>query len=172
MKNKIFSVFVIFFFLAVFFVFYKGLQNSTIYSPDISLKKNIPFFKTKIFQSQKIVTSEEIFINNKFYLLNIWASWCIPCKEEHPFLFKLSDISDLELVGLNYKDKNKNANKFLKELGDPYDLILSDQDGTISIEWGAYGVPESFLIYNKKVIKKIIGPITSKSFLELKRTIK
>ena len=116
-----------------------------------------------------MISSEEIFKNDKFYLLNIWASWCVPCREEHAYLLNLSESSDLELIGLNYKDKSENAKKFLDELNNPYDFILSDKDGTISIEWGAYGVPESFLIYNKKVIKKIIGPISQKSFFRNKR---
>ena len=78
----------------------------------------------------------------------------------------------MEIIGLNYKDKDENAKNFLKELGNPYEIILSDKNGTVAIEWGAYGVPESFLIYKKKIIKKFIGPINSDSLLEIKKLIK
>ena len=74
-------------------------------------------------------------------------------------------------IGLNYKDNSENAKIFLEEMGNPYNIILLDNEGTISIEWGAYGVPETFLIYNKKVIKKIIGPIDEKILLEIKDLI-
>ena len=79
---------------------------------------------------------------------------------------------DIEIVGLNYKDDIKNAKLFLKELNNPYKIILSDDDGIIAIEWGAYGVPESFLIYDNKIIKKIIGPINNIRILELEELIK
>ena len=72
---------------------------------------------------------------------------------------------------MNYKDNNRSAKKFLKELGNPYNVILLDEDGTIAIEWGAYGVPESFLIYNKKIIKKIIGPLNENLLQEIKKLI-
>jgi cytochrome c biogenesis protein CcmG/thiol:disulfide interchange protein DsbE len=85
---------------------------------------------------------------------------------------KLKQNEKIEIIGLNYKDKEKNAKKFLNELGDPYKKILSDSDGTISIEWGAYGVPESFLIHKNKVIKKIIGPLNDSSFKEIERLVK
>ena len=84
---------------------------------------------------------------------------------------KLSKKKNLEIIGLNYKDKNKNAKIFLKNLNNPYKVILLDEDGTISIEWGAYGVPETFLIFDKKIIKKIIGPINSELFLEIEGLI-
>ena len=71
---------------------------------------------------------------------------------------KLKSHKNLEIIGLNYKDKKENANEFLKELNNPYEIIILDKDGTLAIEWGAYGVPESFLIQNQKIIKKIIGP--------------
>ena len=74
-------------------------------------------------------------------------------------------------MGLNYKDKKKNAINFLDELSNPYDFVFSDTDGTIAIEWGAYGVPESFLVYENKIIKKIIGPIDQNSLLEIKELI-
>ena len=111
-------------------------------------------------------------MENIFYLLNIWASWCIPCREEHSYIVNLSKIENLEIVGLNYKDNTHNAKNFLRDLGNPYNTIFLDLDGTLAIDWGAYGVPETFLIYNKKIIKKIIGPINDSSFLEIKKIIK
>ena len=104
--------------------------------------------------------------------MNIWASWCVPCRDEHPFLLNLSKLDNIEIIGLNYKDNNQKAKKFLNELDNPYKVILSDKDGTIAIEWGAYGVPETFLIHDKKIIKKFIGPLNTNSLLEIKKFIK
>ena len=172
MKNKIFPIILFAIFTTVFFVFYKGLQNSNIYIPMKNIEKNIPYVEIKKFASNDIINSNKIFQSNKFYLLNIWASWCVPCREEHKYLMTLSKEKNIRLIGLNYKDKYKNAILFLNELGDPYNLILQDQDGTVSIEWGAYGVPESFLIYDNKIIKKIIGPLSQNSLIEIKKLIK
>ena len=105
-------------------------------------------------------------------MINIWASWCVPCRDEHDFLIKLSNQKNVKIIGINYKDKNENAKNFLKELKSPYEVVLVDEDGTIAIEWGAYGVPESFLLYNKKNIKKIIGPLNKKSLFEIEKLIK
>ena len=168
MNKKIFLPTLVIFFFIIFFVFYKGLQNSNIYTPKITLDKEVPFFKAKSFKNN-LLNTDEIFTEKKFYLMNIWASWCIPCKEEHPFLMNLSEEKHIEIIGLNYKDTNDNAKRFLKELNNPYDMILLDDDGTIAIEWGAYGVPESFLIYDKKIIKKIIGPLNPISIKEIKK---
>ena len=172
MKNKILPIILTFVFIIIFFVFYKGLQNSNIYTPKVEFKKIIPSFEAKIFDSDDKISSNQIFNREKFYLLNIWASWCVPCREEHPYLMNLMKNKDIEIVGLNYKDDIKNAKFFLKELNNPYKIILSDQDGIIAIEWGAYGVPESFLIYDNKIIKKIIGPINNIRILELEELIK
>ena len=87
------------------------------------------------------------------------------------FLMELKAQKNLKIVGFNYKDNNKKAKTFLKELGSPYEIILLDKDGTIAIEWGAYGVPETFLVFNKKIIKKIIGPLNQNLLLEIKRLI-
>ena len=85
---------------------------------------------------------------------------------------RLSKIENIEIIGLNYKDNINNAQDFLNELNNPYDLIFLDSDGIIAIEWGAYGVPESFLIHKKKIVKKIIGPISENSLVEIKKIIK
>jgi len=126
-------------------------------------------FETEILGENKKISSKDIFVENKFYLVNIWASWCVPCKDEHAFLMNLSKQKNIKIIGINYKDKNKNAINFLKELSSPYQTVLLDLDGTLAIEWGAYGVPETFLIYNKKIIKKFIGPLNQDSLFELKK---
>ena len=169
MRDKIFPTFSIIIFFIIFLVFYKGLENSNIYSPNISLKKSIPLFETEILGENRKINSKDIFVENEFYLVNIWASWCVPCRDEHAFLINLSKQKNIKIIGINYKDKNKNAINFLKELSSPYQTVLLDLDGTLAIEWGAYGVPETFLIYNKKIIKKFIGPLNQDSLFELKK---
>ncbi len=172
MKDKIFLIILIFIFSTVFFIFYKGLQNSNIYTPKVEYKKNIPIFDAQIFDKKNIINSNQIFNRDKFYLLNIWASWCVPCRDEHPYLLDLSNKSNIDIIGLNYKDDKENAKLFLKELDNPYKIIIADNDGLIAIEWAAYGVPESFLIYNNEIIKKVIGPINEITIKEIKELIK
>ena len=171
MKIKFLPIFLIIIFFTIFLIFYKGLQNSNIYTPDTITKKNIPSFETKIFDTDNKINSKNIFLDDKFYLLNIWSSWCVPCREEHDFLIRLSKQENMEIIGLNYKDSNENARNFLNELNNPYKTILIDKNGTIAIEWGAYGVPETFLIYNKTIIKRVIGPINKDTFLEIIKLI-
>ena len=168
MKTKIFPIFLIFIFLIIFFVFYKGLRNTNIYTPETKSEIKIPNFETKEFFSKDKINSDRIFIGSDYYLLNIWASWCVPCKEEHKYLMDLSKKENIKIIGQNYKDNFDNAKNFLINLDNPYDLIFVDNDGTIAIEWGAYGVPETFLIKNNLIIKKIIGPLNEKLLFEIK----
>jgi cytochrome c biogenesis protein CcmG/thiol:disulfide interchange protein DsbE len=173
MKNKI-SLFIIIIFLSFCFViFYKGLNNSNTYSPKVKDRKNIPIFEAKNFNSHDYLNSKKIFEEDTFYIVNIWASWCVPCRAEHPLLMELSKNQSIKLIGLNYKDSLDNAKKFINEFGNPYSQIIIDNDGTLSIEFGAYGVPETFIIdKNKKIIKKFIGPINKKIVDEIKLIIK
>ena len=172
MKNKILPFSIIFVFIIIFVIFYKGLQNTNIYTPESKTSFEVPSVSVKLFNSDEIINTLEIFNSDKFYLLNIWSSWCVPCKQEHPILMDLSQNNNLEIIGINYKDTKKNANDFLKDLGNPYDNIIFDNKGTNAIEWGAYGVPESFLINNNKIIKKYIGPLSKGSLQEIKLFIK
>ena len=88
MRTKFFPILITIIFLIIFFIFYKGLQNSNIYIPEINVDKDIPSFQVKVFDSENEINSEEIFKNDKFYLMNIWASWCVPCRDEHSFLIE------------------------------------------------------------------------------------
>ena len=172
MKKKLLPFFVVIIFGIVFIVFYKGLEDTNIYTPDLNVKKDIPIFNSKDFYSEKVLKSSDIFEFDKTYLLNIWSSWCVPCRQEHPLLMTLKQNDKIDIIGLNYKDNKKNAVKFLQELGNPYEKIFIDLDGTQAIEWGAYGVPESFLIYKNEIIKKYIGPLNEDLISEIKYLIK
>ena len=173
MKNK-FSLFIIvIFFCFCFIILYKGLDNSNTYAPEIKDKKSVPIFEAKYFNSNIYVNSEKIFEENIFYIVNIWASWCAPCRAEHPILMRLSKNQAIKLVGLNYRDNQINAKNFINEFGNPYSKILIDNDGLLSIEFGAYGVPETFIIdKNKKIIRRFIGSINEEIEEEIKLIIK
>ena len=156
-----------------FIVFYKGLNNSNTYIPKIKDKKNIPIFEAKDFNSNAYLSSKKIFEEDIFYIVNIWASWCVPCRTEHPLLMRLSKNQSIKLIGLNYRDNLNNAKDFINEFGNPYSQIIIDNDGTLSVEFGAYGVPETFIIdKNKMIIKKFVGPINQKIVEEIKLIIK
>ena len=172
MKIKSVPFIVILLFITFFIIFFKGLKNSNIYVPNINYEKEIPSFTTQFFDTNMKINSDEIFKEDYYYLMNIWSSWCLPCREEHRFLMELNKEKNLKIIGFNYKDNIKDAKKFLDELKNPYSKIFLDKDGLIAIEWGAYGVPESFLIYNKKIIKKVIGPLNTNFVDEIKRLIK
>jgi cytochrome c biogenesis protein CcmG/thiol:disulfide interchange protein DsbE len=172
MKIKVIPFIIILIFIVTFIIFFKGLKNLNIYTPNVSIEKNIPDFNALVFENDIRVNSKKVFEDNHFFLFNIWASWCLPCRDEHAYLMSLSKEENLKIIGLNYKDKKDNAKNFLNELNNPYDLILTDEDGTIAIEWGAFGVPETFLIYKNRIVKKIIGPLNNKSLLEIEKLIK
>ena len=171
MKIKIIYFLFVIFFIFVFIIFYRGLNNSNLYTPNNSIK-NIPELTSETLFSKKSLNSENIFNENHFYLLNIWASWCLPCRDEHPLLIDLAENKKIEIIGLNYKDNSNNAEKFINELGNPYSIILLDRDGTKAIEWGAFGVPETFLIYEDKIIKRYIGPLNQKIINEIQNYVK
>ena len=172
MKNKS-SLFIIITVLSFCFViFYKGLNNSNTYAPKIKDKKNIPIFEAKDFNSSAYLNSEKIFEEDTFYIVNIWASWCVPCRTEHPLLMELSKNQSAKLIGLNYRDNLNNAKNFINELGNPYSQIMIDNEGIVSVEFGAYGVPETFIVdKNKKIIKKFIGPINKEIVKKIKLII-
>ncbi len=101
----------------------------------------------------------------KATVVNVWASWCGPCRDEHPLLMKLAERGDVEVAGINYKDKPENAARFLTALGNPFARIGADERGRAAIDWGVYGVPETFVIDGKgRVAFKHVGPLSEASF--------
>lgn len=92
-------------------------------------------------------------------LVNIWASWCLPCRAEHPILEELSCVEELELYGLNFKDTRENARAFLRELGNPFTRVGFDENGFVGLDWGVYGVPETFVVGDGRVLYKHVGPL-------------
>ena len=145
---------------------------SYVISPKVEKFKKVFSDILKNLYDEKEIFLTELINNNGFSIINIWASWCMPCRSEHNYLLKLKNIYQIDIIGINYKDKKSNAVKFLSDLGNPYLNILVDKDGTKSIELGAIGVPETYLINNKVMIKKYIGPLNDETFKEIIEIIK
>jgi cytochrome c biogenesis protein CcmG/thiol:disulfide interchange protein DsbE len=173
MKKKTLLIIITIFVLFCFVVLLKCLSNSNTYVPDIKVGKQLLSFKAKKLFNNAEVVSDELFFENKIYLLNLWASWCVPCRTEHPILMQLSNNPSVRIIGLNYKDDLINAKKFINQMGNPYSEIIIDKDGTISIDLGAYGIPETFIIdKNKIILKKFVGPINDQSLKEIESLLK
>ena len=101
----------------------------------------------------------------KVSVVNVWASWCVPCHDEAPLLTKLGEDKRLQLVGINYKDAADNARRFLGRYGNPFGIVGVDGNGRAAIEWGVYGVPETFIVgRDGTIVYKMVGPVTSANF--------
>ncbi|PSJ53147.1 DsbE family thiol:disulfide interchange protein [Kumtagia ephedrae] len=100
----------------------------------------------------------------KVTLVNVWGSWCGPCREEHPILMALAEDKRFAIAGLNYKDQPENARRFLGDLGNPFSAVGADSSGRAAIDWGVYGVPETFVVgRDGKILYKHVGPLTPQS---------
>ena len=101
----------------------------------------------------------------KVSVVNVWASWCVPCHDEAPLLTELAKDRRLQIVGINYKDERENARRFLGRYGNPFGVVGVDANGRAAIEWGVYGVPETFIVGREgKIVYKLVGPITPENF--------
>ena len=169
--QKIIKIIILFIFLFVIGIFYTSLTRDTNYNTSNLINKDTPEFKIISFDESNFYTRDDIKKNN-YTLINFWASWCSPCRTEHPILMKLSQTKNLIIVGINFKDKEKQAKTFLNELGDPYDLLAKDKDGKQSVRFGVYGIPESILI-NKEliIIQKFVGPLSIDDYNSIIKTI-
>ena len=148
----------IFLVLAVFLAFGLNLNPREVPSPLID--KAAPAFRLAQLQdpAQTLGTED---LKGKVWMLNVWASWCVACLDEHPILLEFSKQNVLPIYGLNYKDKREDALVWLGKHGNPYTLSIQDPDGHVGIDYGVYGVPETYVIDGKGIIRyKRIGPVT------------
>jgi cytochrome c biogenesis protein CcmG/thiol:disulfide interchange protein DsbE len=151
----------IFLVLVVFLGIGLGLNPREVPSPLIG-KPTPPFELAQLHQPDQRFASKDML--GKVWLLNVWASWCVSCREEHPVLLQLAKSNVVPIYGLNYKDKQPDALAWLQQFGDPYNVSIVDRDGRVGLDYGVYGVPETFVIDKTGVVRyKQIGPVTSKA---------
>ena len=172
MQKKIIKLSIILLIIFIIGVFFISLNKNSIYDTKGLVGKKITEIKLDHFSKNKIITEKDLSKNN-FTLINFWASWCGPCRDEHPILLELNKEKNLKLLGVNVKDKKNNALEFLKDLGDPYDDLTRDEFGKHSVNFGIYGIPESILINQDLIIiKKFIGPISKNDYNYIKDTVR
>ncbi len=157
----------LFVFAALSVFFFVGLQKDPSILPSALIDKPAPSFQlTQLHNPEKTFSPENM--KGKVWLLNVWASWCQACRSEHPLFMEIARTTDVPLYGLNYKDEAGNAKQWLTELGNPYALSAADLDGFVGIDFGVYGVPETFLIDKQGVIRyKHVGPVSRKDWKEI-----
>lgn len=137
-----------------------GLTRNPREVPSPLIGKHAPLFVAPVLHAPSTSLSAQD-MRGKVWLLNVWASWCVACQQEHPLLMEFAKRKRLPLVGLDYKDKREEALLWLTRHGNPYDVVVVDSDGRIGIDFGVYGVPETFLIdADGRVRFKHIGPLT------------
>ena len=169
--QKIIKSIIVFLFIFVLLVFYNSLNREINYSTDYLIGNKLAKINLKGFDDNKIYTSED-FKKSRYTLINFWASWCAPCRIEHPYLMQLSKEKNLKILGVNFKDKKINASKFLNELGNPYYYMAKDTKGKQSVNFGIYGIPESILINNETIVlKKFVGPLNEQNLNDIKEII-
>lgn len=156
--------FVIFVVLAGFLLVGLGLNPREVPSPLIN--KPAPAFNLpQLHDPSKQFSAQEML--GQVWLLNVWASWCVSCRQEHPILMNLARQNIVPIYGLDYKDKRENGLGWLNNGGDPYVLSASDMEGRVGIDYGVYGVPETYVIDKQGVIRyKQIGPVTDENLKE------
>ena len=169
--KKINIIIVCSFFLFIFTTLFFSLENEKIYNTENIIGKKINEVELNLFNNSGTFNTKEISKYN-YALLNFWASWCGPCRIEHKYLLKLSKTKNLKIIGINFKDDKINAKKFLNELGNPFFVLTTDIEGKKSVNFGVYGIPETFLVNKDLIIlKKYIGPLDQKDVNEIKKII-
>ena len=168
MKNKLLILPSIFFAIILSIFFYLLItERNPSEIPSNLLNKNVPFFEAEsLFKNEKFISSQEF--KNEIILVNFFATWCKPCRDEHVYIKRFSNKKGIKVIGINYKDNSKKTIEWLKNLGNPYSNVLIDKNGRVAIDWGVYGIPETFIVNPSGIIKyRHVGPITSKIYKKI-----
>ena len=164
MKNRLLYIMPLSVFLVLAAYFAIGLTKDPSILPSALIDKPVPEFSLPPIEGGpgKDFSSADL-KGNGVSIVNVFASWCVPCRAEHPQITRLAELKVATVYGLNFKDEPKAALKWLKQLGNPYAAIGADTKGRAAIDWGVYGIPETFIIDNGGVIRyKYVGPITAR----------
>lgn len=155
-------------FLALAVVFFTRIGGDHSVVPSALINKPAPMLPLPPLEGANTPALDPASFKGNVTIVNVWASWCAPCRAEHPFLERLAKDKRIRIAGINYKDQPANALRFLSSLGNPFAAIGADTAGRAAIEWGVYGVPETFLVGRDGLIKyKQVGPITAENYPRL-----
>ena len=168
MKRNILILPLLFFFLILSIFFYLLIiERNPSEIPSNLLNKNVPTFEAEsLFGNEKFNSSKEL--KNEIILINFFATWCKPCRDEHVYIKRFLSEKKIRVIGINYKDNSDKTIKWLKNLGNPYSNVLIDKKGKIAIDWGVYGIPETFVVNSNGIIKyRHVGPITNKIYKKI-----
>jgi len=152
-------------FAALAAVLWRGLSGDPSEIPSALIGKEVPTFTLPALEGIGVPGFDTASLKaGHVTVVNVWASWCVPCRQEHPLLTELAKRQDIRLYGINYKDEPENARRFIGTLGLPYAAVGVDEDGRVAIDFGVYGVPETFIVDGAGKIRfKWIGPLTPES---------
>lgn len=147
-------------FLVLVFLLWYGLKLDPRKIPSTFINKPLPTFKaTDLWDKGKVLTEKDL--NGQVTLINVWATWCGTCQEEHSVLLAIARQHKVRMLGLDYKDDSQAAKTWLAQYGNPYQAVGVDSDGRIAIDWGVYGTPETFIVDKQGIVRyKHAGPLT------------
>ena len=168
MKKQLLIFPLLFFFLILLVFFYLlMIDRNPSELPSALLGKNVPKFESEsLLKNEKFISPKKF--ENQITLVNFFATWCKPCRDEHIYIKRFSNEKTVKVVGINYKDNPRKAILWLKKLGNPYTDIAIDNNGRIAIDWGVYGIPETFIVNTKGIIKyRHVGPVTEKIYKKI-----
>jgi len=173
MKKKLLIIPSLLFLLILLTFFYLLIiERNPSEIPSNLLDKSVPKFETEsLLKKERFISSKEF--GKEIMLVNFFATWCLPCRDEHIYIKRFSDEKGIRVIGINYKDNPKKAIQWLKDMGNPYSNVPIDKYGKIAIDWGVYGIPETFIISSEGIIKyRHVGPVTKKIYKKINLLIK